>query len=170
MSKRTPTSEELTSWGELGDSRRKGCQEARDTLTKVAQKAGIDPDEYPTWAELAEALQPQEPISAPTPQPQPETAPEQAPQPVSRGRKPKLPDEYRREGELWPSEVDPEAVEEDEDEFSIVLTGTECGELREMLTRLAAIWAQSTTNKHREVEALEYAAMFDTRPPKDEEE
>lgn len=32
------------------------CAEAQEVLTEAAGEAGLDPDEYPTWAELAEAL------------------------------------------------------------------------------------------------------------------
>lgn len=46
----TLTLEEL---GELGDN---GDEEAQATLDELAGEAGLDPDDYPTWADLAAAL------------------------------------------------------------------------------------------------------------------
>jgi hypothetical protein len=48
-----PTTLTLEELGELGDD---GDEEARATLIELAGEAGLDPDEYETWADLATAL------------------------------------------------------------------------------------------------------------------
>lgn len=41
---------------DLGDMADEGDEEAIDKLTEAAEEAELDPDEYPTWKELADAL------------------------------------------------------------------------------------------------------------------
>lgn len=50
-------SEDLSSLGQAADE---GDEAALERLTELAEEAELDPDEYKTWAELAEALAPEE--------------------------------------------------------------------------------------------------------------
>lgn len=61
----------------LGEQADAGDEAAQETLTRDAEEAGLDPDEYPTWVELATALDEGDSDDAPpaaeedyTPQPQ----------------------------------------------------------------------------------------------------